>query len=138
MYCNDCGNKLPDNATFCPNCGKKANKNFNVPNIKNKNWPLAISFIPILFWLPFVVAPNDPKGKHVSNQSLLLLIASFIFNSNILRIFSPFAFPFMWILHIAFAVVSIGIVVCVIIGIVKTLNNETYTVPIIGNIRLIK
>ena len=21
MYCNNCGTKVPDDATFCPNCG---------------------------------------------------------------------------------------------------------------------
>lgn len=40
MYCAQCGTKLPDNASFCTNCGwetpsrkeeiKKANKNKNV------------------------------------------------------------------------------------------------------------
>lgn len=32
MYCNQCGTKLPDNASFCPSCGKATKASENQPS----------------------------------------------------------------------------------------------------------
>ena len=43
MYCNNCGTKVPDDATFCPNCGNNMQSQKQLNGIKNdfsKNFDL--------------------------------------------------------------------------------------------------
>ena len=35
MYCNNCGTKVPDDATFCPNCGNNMQSQKQLNGIKN-------------------------------------------------------------------------------------------------------
>lgn len=34
MYCNNCGTKVPDDATFCPNCGNNMQSQKQLNGIK--------------------------------------------------------------------------------------------------------
>lgn len=70
MFCDNCGCKLADNATFCFKCGKK---------IKNKNIYIALVLTFILTGLGSVYAGNTKKG-------LLLIIIRVVF--AVLTIFS--------------------------------------------------
>ena len=32
-YCDECGNELAENSNFCPNCGKKIEKNLTIQKL---------------------------------------------------------------------------------------------------------
>lgn len=36
MFCKNCGNKLPDTASFCPECGIKVKKEESKTSTENK------------------------------------------------------------------------------------------------------
>lgn len=77
MFCDNCGCKLADNATFCSKCGKK---------IKNKNIYIALILTFILTGLGSIYAENTKKG--LALLVLRVLFAALAFFSNIFGILS--------------------------------------------------
>lgn len=77
MFCNNCGNELADNATFCSKCGKK---------IKNKNIYIALILTFILTGLGSVYAGNTKKG--LALLILRVVSAALAIISNIFGILS--------------------------------------------------
>lgn len=77
MFCDNCGCKLADNATFCSKCGKK---------IKNKNIYIALILTFILTGLGSIYAGNTKKG--LALLILRVLFAALAIFSNIFGILS--------------------------------------------------
>lgn len=105
------------------------------------------SFIPILFWMPLAFdKSNNPLGKHVANQSLLLLILTLACNILNAVVRSVLNVVFNWwtggifstLFGLLFTAISIAIGVFAIIGMVKTYNQESYSIPVIGHVTLLK
>ncbi|PWN00670.1 MAG: hypothetical protein DBX37_00675 [Massilioclostridium sp.] len=120
---------------------------------KQSNVVSALAYIPILFWLPLVAEKGNQLGRQTSNQGLLLLIfggginlilgiitgilSSVLYNTwdyslyRILPIFITIVGLLSW-------AVSILVLVCIIIGIVKAAKGQVFRIPLIGKINIIK
>jgi len=63
-YCTQCGNQLPDDATFCNKCGTKQTPNIPVPNPQLKNSHFTLWFVlAVLFCWPAAVIGYLTKRK---------------------------------------------------------------------------
>lgn len=120
---------------------------------KQSNVVSALAYIPILFWLPLVAEKGNPLGRQTSNQGLLLLIFGTGINivlgviSAILTgvLYNTWDYSLYRILPIFIAIigflswaVSILVLVCIIIGIVKAVKGQVFRIPLIGKINIIK
>ena len=65
MYCDNCGSEIPDNSSFCSNCG-------NNLKVKNKNMFIALVLTFFITGLGSIYAGNTKKGLIL----LVLRIAS--------------------------------------------------------------
>lgn len=75
MYCSQCGKQIPDDSSFCPECGSKVSK-IPVQDLKRKNAkpkyknkkPLIVFFVVLLVAIAFQLNNNDEKNSAI-NQS---------------------------------------------------------------------
>lgn len=143
MFCKHCGKQIENQSNFCPHCGKVLNdvKRSVSPNTMRIIY--ALTYVPILFWLPFAFGDTKPLGKQISNQSLLLLILTACV--NLIFGFLEFVFEISYIFLALYAVVkalsvicSLGLTTLMIIGIISASQNKLFRIPIIGDITIIK
>lgn len=141
MYCTHCGKEISHNSKYCPYCGNKLKDSALSPA-----WVYALSYIPVLFWLPLVVKPQTTLGKQIANQSLLLLLfgggATIALNAayRILQwsyAWAAVLWPITGLINLLLGVVQIGILVLIIIGIVHGASQKLFRLPVIGHIDLI-
>ena len=97
----------------------------------------ALTYIPILFFLPLLAVQGSPIGKFHANQSLLILITSVAL--GIVNVILGIAFAFLPIFGALFAsLISLAIYVLVITLIVVGMMNASKglqkPLPVIGNI----
>jgi uncharacterized membrane protein len=104
----------------------------------------ALTYIPILFWLPFVVdsAKGSELGKFHANQSLNLLIAGAVSGMVAAIIFAFAAIPYLgWIFEVIGQVVNIVLSLAVgglsLTGIICSAQGNVMKLPVVGDIVLI-
>ena len=96
----------------------------------------ALTYIPILFFLPLLAVQGSPIGKFHANQSLLLLFTSIAL--NIVNVILGVALGLVPIFGVLFAgLVSLAIYVAVItlivVGMVNASKGLQKPLPVIGN-----
>lgn len=70
MFCENCGNEIPDNARYCGNCGNQIRP---TPSSKEKNMLFALLLSFFFISLGICYAGNNKKG-------IILFVITFIFN----------------------------------------------------------
>lgn len=70
MYCNNCGTKVPDDATFCPNCGNNMQSQKQLNGIKND----------------FSKNTNGNKHSKKNNNNTALIVADYSCNIDCIHI----------------------------------------------------
>lgn len=90
----------------------------------------------ILFFLPLIVYPDDAEARFHANQSLLLLLVTFVgeFVFGILTLIPAVGIVF----SILCGVFGLLILACCIYAIVCICRGDKGELPVIGRIRLIK
>lgn len=143
MFCKYCGKHIEEQSEFCPHCGKKLDYSKHSVSPNTIRIIYALTYVPILFWLPFAFGYKTHLGKQISNQSLLLLIltacVNFIFG------LLEFIFSVSYIFLALYAVIKalsvicwLGLMTLMIIGIISASQNKLFRIPIIGDITIIK
>lgn len=79
MYCDNCGSEIPDNSSFCSNCG-------NNLKVKNKNMFIALVLTFFITGLGSIYAGNTKKGLIL--LVLRIVSAALSFFSGIFVVFS--------------------------------------------------
>jgi len=106
----------------------------------------AVGYLPLLFFLPLVVAPNDRFCRFHGYQSLVAFLAFILFWIAVWivdlvfgrMIGSIFLIGFLfralaWLVHnIAGALVSLGYFVLVIMGLVQAAIGRYWRIPVLG------
>jgi uncharacterized membrane protein len=99
-----------------------------------------LAYIGILVLIPIFAVQNSPYTRFHANQGLLLFICEAIL--GILWMIVARAFLFVWGLltffSIIFWLISIGLLLLAILGIVNAVNGKAKELPLIGKIRLLK
>ena len=100
-----------------------------------------LAYLGILFLVPLLAAPNSPYARFHANQGLVLFLAD-IACGIVLGILT---FILIWIpvagaiiASLLSAVVSIGLLVFMVMGIVYAATGRAKELPIIGKLRIIK
>lgn len=143
MFCKYCGKQIEEQSIFCPHCGnelKNTKRNLS-PNTVRIIY--ALTYVPILFWLPFAFGYKTAFSKQISNQSLLLLILTACI--NLIFGLLEFIFSISYIFLALYAVVKalsiicwLGLMALMIIGVISASQNKLFRIPIIGDITIIK
>lgn len=109
---------------------------------QNKAMAILAYFI---FFLPLIAAKESKFARYHSNQGLVLLIGfvalniiKAILDSILVTIFYYGGWGIMWIFGIIFTLLSLGLSVLGIFGIVNAAQGKMEPMPIIGNITLIR
>lgn len=92
-----------------------------------------LAYLGILVLVPILAAKESPFARFHANQGLLLLIANVAF--------SIIYYILMFIsltVGMIFGILSIGILVLIIIGIINAAKGEMKELPIIGKYRILK
>lgn len=102
---------------------------------------MALTYIPVLFFLPLVVKPVNAYGKFHANQSLIFLILCVgltIVSSILCTIlgFIPLINAFMpWIIK---TLCNLIIFAYMVFGMINAYNKQAKELPIIGGFKIIK
>lgn len=174
-FCKNCGNKLDDDAIFCPQCGTKAasasestnasseqttqntqnaqsndfsdkfdkimdtpdtTANFDTKDIEENKILALVSYLSLLFLIPYFVAPKSRFTRFHVNQGAILFIISFI-PTMVFSLLSQI--PFVGALFaICNWVVNIVALVFAILGIINACSGKAKELPIIGKYTIIK
>lgn len=145
-FCTYCGEKLPDGGNFCPSCGAQKGAAPNpggqqgahqpygggtgrpVDDVADNKGISVLCYLGIFFLIPYLTRPDSDYVKFHSNQGLVLLLFCIAlgFVSWI---------PFLgWLAGFAGGLFA---AVCVIMGIVNTLNGDKKELPLIGQIKIL-
>lgn len=112
------------------------------PNDVQQNKVLSIfAYLGILFLVPLLAAPNSQFARFHVNQGLVLFLFD-IASGIVVGIFSVIVvwIPIVGIILIGLigGVVSIGILICTILGIINAATGKAKELPLIGKIKIIK
>lgn len=166
-FCTQCGAQIDDKAVVCPSCGAQqeganvgANNSYNAgftpPPIpmgndftqqfdpydvqQNKVFSV-LAYFGFLFLVPLLAAPNSPFARFHTNQGLVLFIFDIVGGIAV----SIITAIFIWIpivggivITIVSSVVSLGVVILTILGIVNAATGKAKELPLIGKIRILK
>lgn len=97
----------------------------------------------LIFFLPLLAAKDSAYGRFHANQSLLLLITSFVINVvvNIVSstlLVATFAWGLYSIIATLLMIVNIAIFAVYVIWAVNAYNGKANPLPVIGGIKIIK
>lgn len=83
-YCTECGCKLNENDTFCPNCGRK----IQLVQVQEMNLPFScmVAYLPGLFFVPLLTGFHDNRHRKCASQGLWI---------TILAVISIISFPYL-------------------------------------------
>ena len=166
-FCTQCGAQIDDNAVICPSCGAQregvninANNGYNAgftpppvsmgndftqqfdPNDIQQNKVFSVlAYFGFLFLIPMLAAPNSQFARFHTNQGLVLFlfdIAGGIAVSIITAIFVWVPIVGGIIITIVSSVVSLGIAVLLILGVINAATGKAKELPVIGKIRILK
>ncbi len=161
-----CGNQLSDDAKVCPSCGQpvdaveepkqetrqeksdfsaKLDKLMDAPDsteqyetkdIEENKLLSVLSYIGILFIVPYFMRPNSKYARFHANQGLVLFIASTLFQIGLgVGSFIP---VIDFVFDILLTVASVAFFALAILGIINTCNGRVKELPIIGKYRILK
>ncbi len=108
---------------------------FDTDDIEKNKALSAIGYIPVLFLVPLLVAPQSRYAKFHANQGLILTIASFVLGiaqAVLCAIFGIMPFFREFVPVIIQAVVSVAILAYMVIGIIYAVQGRAKRLPIIG------
>ena len=163
-YCKNCGNKLDDDALFCPNCGKSVaepeqtkktakdifnsindtadtTNEFDPADIKAYKGISVLAYFGLLFLVPMIAAKNSNFARFHTNQGIALFIISLaaeVVERILLGVFSWALNPLYKVTEFCFDLIGIAFIVLMIIGIVNAVKGKAKELPIIGKIRILK
>ena len=163
-YCKNCGNKLDDDALFCPNCGKSVyepektkktaedifnsindtadtTNEFDPKDIKSNKGISVLAYLGLLFLVPLLAAKDSKFARFHTNQGIVLFVFSLAFEAVekiLLGVFSWALNPFYKVAELCFDLIGIAFIVLMIVGIVNVVNGKAKELPVIGKIRILK
>jgi uncharacterized membrane protein len=143
ISCLQCSAEMPDEAAFCPGCGRRmiavpgavANTGFMKENVAAA---LAyVTFIPALVFLRLTPFKRNHFVRFHSFQSIFLVLAGILIalglrvSFAVLTLIPMFGYMVAWliVLLVALAAVLLWLVV-----IVKAWQGELFKLPVVGNI----
>ncbi|MGN0613247.1 MAG: hypothetical protein ACI4JB_05035 [Porcipelethomonas sp.] len=108
---------------------------FDTNDIEQNKVLAAVGYIPVLFLVPLLAAPQSQYAKFHANQGLILTIASIalgIARSVLCAIFGIMPLFKEFVPTIISAVVSVAILAYMVIGIITASQGKAKKLPIIG------
>lgn len=156
-YCENCGARVEDSASFCPVCGSKVkasdsekksqtqtriedafNRFTNTTNTTadyspediSKNKLISIvSYLGVLFIIPLFVAKDSPFARFHTNQGLILFLFSLLTSVAGL-------IPYVgWIVA---AAISTFDCLLMVVGILNVIKGEAKELPVIGKFKILR
>lgn len=156
-YCESCGARVEDSASFCPVCGAKAsasasdkkaqaqtrieeafNQFTNTANTtaeyspediaKNKLMSI-VAYLGVFCIVPLFIAKDSPYARFHTNQGLLLFLFSLL---------TSVAGLIPYIGWIVAAAISIFNCLLMVVGILNVIKGEAKELPVIGKFRILK
>lgn len=156
-YCESCGARIEDTASFCPVCGAKAtasasdkkaqtqtrieeafNQFTNTTNTtadyspediaKNKLISI-VAYLGIFCIVPLFIAKDSPYARFHTNQGLILFLFSLLIS---VAGFIPYI---GWIVAAAISVLN---ALLMVIGILNVIKGEAKELPVIGKFKILK
>lgn len=122
MFCPNCGNQIPDNASFCTNCGKPLNSNIapaNNPSIDAHTTSI-LCYITWIGWIIAFLLGDKENAKFHLNQALVL---------NLFALLSPIPIiGWIW---------GIFVFVCWLIAFIGACQGEKKEAPLFGSIKIL-
>jgi len=147
-FCGNCGTKLEEGVKYCPSCGSAAppekaagtaadlftdmpdsTADYDPADISGNKAFCILCYLWILFLIPLLTKPNSPFVRYHVNQGLVL----FIFGLAVMVVSAVPSFG--WIAGLAGWAFSL---VCIVLGIVNSLNGKAKALPLIGKIVILK
>ncbi|MFV0351644.1 MAG: hypothetical protein ACK5JF_04945 [Oscillospiraceae bacterium] len=133
-------NNLKDNVTNIMNTPDQTSQ-FDPADIAANKGMAILSYLGFLFLIPLLAAPNSRFARFHVNQGLVLFIAEAAYGI-VYGVLTTIFYAISWVLGAIFSAVLglVGIVffVFLIIGILNAANGKAKTLPLIGNISIIK
>lgn len=156
-YCENCGARVEESASFCPVCGSKlkvsdfekkaqtqtkiedafnqftnttnTTADYSAEDIAKNKLISIVCYLGVLFIIPLFVAKDSPFVRFHTNQGLLLFLFSLLTSVAGL-------IPYIgWIFA---AVISIFNVLLMIVGVLNAVKGEAKELPVIGKFRILK
>lgn len=137
-FCKKCGTMVQDGIQFCPKCGTATQTQTTQKQVQaqandaeaNKIMAV-ISYLGFLFLIPLIMGKhkNSPFLTFHMNQAIVLCIGWIV--PTIAGII-----PFVGvIINLAF---SVALVTLMVMGIISVLKGQMKSLPVIGNIKILK
>lgn len=108
-------------------------------NQGNRKLIRALSYVPVLFWLPLVCYKNDSFERNFANQGLWLLILNVIV--AVVRWVVMFVFGGIFLLgsllSLVFSLIGLVLFVLMVFGIVRAATGGYFEIPVLGRITLL-
>ena len=145
MFCKKCGKEIPNDATFCPDCGAQEQGPVEateqkvetaVTNFAASDNIAILCYLGLFFLIPYFLRPESKFCRYHCNQGVILLIAGAVFNivmQIILRILGR-VFLLGFVLNLVNIVGCLAILALVIIGIMNVVKDKMEPLPIIGSL----
>lgn len=117
---------------------------FHPQDIQNNKLMAVLSYFGILVLIPLFAAKNSPFARFHANQGVILFIIEFIYGilQFILWLIILFTVGFdSWvytIYNLITTVISLGLFVFAILGIVNAAQGKAKTLPLIGGFKVLK
>ncbi len=128
-----------DSAMDYVNSTSDHTQEFSPDDIEANKVIAAVSYIPILFFLPLVVCPNSQFGRFHANQSLALFLLSLVGGIlfGILTAITLLIPAIGWIFQVLSWIFSLLMFGLVILGAVNTANGKAKELPVVGKARIL-
>ena len=158
-FCNNCGNKIGDNASFCGNCGTPVSKKSDATDeakqdtsandaqvnetatsaVDNETMMGVMSYLSLLVLIPIFAAKGNKFIRFHANQGLILCILGILWW---LLLWIIGNLPYFIIFVIMYRVVEFAgiafILLLAILGIINVARHEETELPFIGRFRILK
>lgn len=119
---------------------KKSNERFEMQDVEANKVAAVLSYIGILVVVTLIIAPNSKFARYHANQGVGLLIGEVVLGIVSAIVVGILGFiPLIGVLIAwVFRVIELVFVILSIVGIVKAAKGEANSLPIVGEIHLIK
>ncbi len=110
---------------------------FDTNDIEQNKVIAAIGYVPVLFLVPLLGAPDSSFAKFHANQGLILTLAAValdVARSVLCAIFSFMPFLRNFVPEIISTVVSVAILAYIAIGVITAVQGKAKKLPFIGGI----